>query len=189
MQYNACISWCCCCLADCNDIFSINSLQCMHYFLKEIDQHSEISKFEYFSFYSFSTFHTAISWRFFLLPEKIGMPRVNYQHVASNWQNISYNVKSSTPRLNGSQLTTLVWNAIMDTTSRWIIDFVPCTMHKLDIIFRTECNRDLNSLIVWPFLRSENPNFHNLNMYPKLLMDIANNLCYSWTGTKMGIHS
>jgi hypothetical protein len=56
----------------------------MHYFLKEIGQQTEISKFEYFIFHSFSTFHTAISWRSFLLAEETGMPRVSHQHVASN---------------------------------------------------------------------------------------------------------
>ena len=184
VQYNACMLWCFYCLSDGNDIFSINSLQCMHYFLKEIDEQTEISIFEYFSFCSFSTFHTAISWRSFLLAEETGMLRVSHQHAASNWQTVSYNVASSTPRLNESELTTLVvigthctyncksnWNAIMTTTSRWIIDFVSCTMHKLDILFRTECNREQNSLIFWPFLRSENPNFQNLNMFISKLID------------------
>jgi len=34
-----------------------------------------------------------------LLVEETGVPRENHQHVASHWQTFSYNVVSSTPKL------------------------------------------------------------------------------------------
>jgi len=38
------------------------------------------------------------SWRSFLLVEETGVPAENYRPVASQWQTLSQNVVSSTPR-------------------------------------------------------------------------------------------
>ena len=44
---------------------------------------------------------SAISWRLVLLVEETAVPGENHRPVASHWQNLSYNVVSSTPRLSG----------------------------------------------------------------------------------------
>ena len=51
---------------------------------------------------------SVISWRSVLLVEESGVPEENHQPVTSHWQTLSHNVVSSTPRLSGVQLTTLV---------------------------------------------------------------------------------
>jgi len=51
-----------------------------------------------------------ISWRLALLVEETAVPGENHRPVASHWQNLSYNVVSSTPA--GFELTTLV---VIDT--------------------------------------------------------------------------
>jgi hypothetical protein len=43
---------------------------------------------------------SAISWRSVLLVEETGVPGENDQPATSDWQNLSYNVVSSTPRLS-----------------------------------------------------------------------------------------
>ena len=57
-----------------------------------------------------ATFNTisAISWRSVLLVEKTGVPGENHRPVANHWQTLSHKVASSTPRLKGFELTTLV---------------------------------------------------------------------------------
>jgi len=49
-----------------------------------------------------------ISWRSVLLMEETWVPRENHWPAASHWQTLSHNVVSSTPRLSGFELTTLV---------------------------------------------------------------------------------
>ena len=44
---------------------------------------------------------SVISWRSVLLVEEIWVSGENHRPVASNWQNLSHNVVSSTPRLSG----------------------------------------------------------------------------------------
>ena len=44
---------------------------------------------------------SVIAWRSVLLVEKTGVPKENHRPVASNWQTVSHNVVSSTPRLSG----------------------------------------------------------------------------------------
>jgi hypothetical protein len=44
-----------------------------------------------------------ISWRSVLLVEEIGVPGENYRPATSQWQTLSHNVVSSTPRLSGIQ--------------------------------------------------------------------------------------
>jgi len=51
---------------------------------------------------------SAISWWSALLVEETGVPGENQRPVASHWQTLSHNVASSTPRLSGFELTTLV---------------------------------------------------------------------------------
>ena len=51
---------------------------------------------------------TGILWWSVLLVEESGVPEENHQPVTSHWQTLSHNVVSSTPRLSGVQLTTLV---------------------------------------------------------------------------------
>jgi hypothetical protein len=53
-------------------------------------------------------FILVISRRSFLLVGETRVPRENYRHVASHRQTLSHKVVSSTPRLNGFELTTLV---------------------------------------------------------------------------------
>ena len=43
----------------------------------------------------------AISWRSVLLMEETGEPGENQRLAANNWQSLSHNVVSSTPRLSG----------------------------------------------------------------------------------------
>jgi hypothetical protein len=72
---------------------------------------------------------SVISWWSVLLVEEIGVPVENHRPVASHWQILSHNVVSSTPRLNGFELATVVvigtdyigswksyYHAIMTTT-------------------------------------------------------------------------
>jgi hypothetical protein len=42
-----------------------------------------------------------LSWQFVLLVEEIGVPGENHRPVASNWQTLSNNVVSCTPRHEG----------------------------------------------------------------------------------------
>jgi hypothetical protein len=51
---------------------------------------------------------SVISWWSVLLVEEIGVPVENHRPVASHWQILSHNVVSSTPRLNGFELATVV---------------------------------------------------------------------------------
>ena len=51
---------------------------------------------------------SVILWRLVLLVEETGVPRENHWPTASDWQILSHNVVSSTPRLSGIRLTTLV---------------------------------------------------------------------------------
>ena len=44
---------------------------------------------------------SVISWRSVLLMEETGVPGENQRLAASNWQTLSHNVVSSTPRLSG----------------------------------------------------------------------------------------
>ena len=72
-----------------------------------------ILKQTYFCFYWFSDFGwfmvfnatfnniSVILWRTVLLVEESGVPGENHWPVASNWQTLSHNVVSSTPRLSG----------------------------------------------------------------------------------------
>jgi hypothetical protein len=57
-------------------------------------------------FYATFSNISAISWRLVSLVEETGVPGENYRPVASEWQTISHNVLSSTPRLGfeGKQL-------------------------------------------------------------------------------------
>ena len=43
---------------------------------------------------------SVISWRSVLLVDETGVPGENHRPVASHWQTLSFNVISSTPRLN-----------------------------------------------------------------------------------------
>jgi hypothetical protein len=44
---------------------------------------------------------SVIAWCSVLLLEKTGVPEENHRPVASNWQTVSHNAVSSTPRLSG----------------------------------------------------------------------------------------
>jgi len=46
---------------------------------------------------------SVILWRSNLLVEETGVPGENHRPAASDWQTLSYNVVSSTPRLSGVQ--------------------------------------------------------------------------------------
>ena len=52
---------------------------------------------------------SAISWRSALLAEETGEPGKNHQPVASHWQNLSYNVVSSTPSHEWGSSSQLLW--------------------------------------------------------------------------------
>jgi hypothetical protein len=43
---------------------------------------------------------SVISWRSVLLVDETGVPGENHRPVTSHWQTLSFNVISSTPRLN-----------------------------------------------------------------------------------------
>ena len=49
-----------------------------------------------------------ISWRSVLLMEETWVPRENHWPASNHWQTLSHNVVSSTPRLSGFELTSLV---------------------------------------------------------------------------------
>ena len=49
-----------------------------------------------------------ISWRSVLSVEETGVPGENHQPAASQWQPLSYNVTSSTRRLNGIQTKNVI---------------------------------------------------------------------------------
>ena len=51
---------------------------------------------------------TFISGRSVLLVEETGVPEEKHRPAASHWQTRSQSVVSSTPRLSGNELTTLV---------------------------------------------------------------------------------
>jgi hypothetical protein len=59
-----------------------------------------------------------MSWWSVLLVEETGVPGENHRPVASHWQTLSHNVVSSTPRLSGLVLTTLMVIGI-DCTGRY----------------------------------------------------------------------
>jgi len=44
---------------------------------------------------------SVISWQSVLLVEETEVPGENHRPFASHWQTLSYNVVSSTPRMNG----------------------------------------------------------------------------------------
>jgi len=64
---------------------------------------------------------SVVSWRSVLLVEETRGAGENHRHAASNWQTLSHNLVSSTPRHEraGLELTTLV---VIDTdcTGSWI---------------------------------------------------------------------
>jgi hypothetical protein len=51
-----------------------------------------------------STIFRFFSWRSVLLMEETGVPGENHRPVTSNWQTLSHNVVSSTPRLGGIRI-------------------------------------------------------------------------------------
>jgi len=52
---------------------------------------------------------SVISWRKVLLVEEIGVPGENHRPVVSNWQTLSHNVVSSTPRHQRDSKSQLKW--------------------------------------------------------------------------------
>jgi hypothetical protein len=63
-------------------------------------------------FYATFSNISAISWRLVSLVEETGVPGENYRPVASEWQTISHNVLSSTPRLIVFNIMCLVFHNI-----------------------------------------------------------------------------
>jgi hypothetical protein len=77
------------------------------YFILYHSQWSEINKAGMLTPDHFDNI-SVISWRSVLLVEETGVPKENHRPVASHRQTLSHNVASSTPRLSGFELTTLV---------------------------------------------------------------------------------